>query len=184
MRISQLRGLSGHAVGGPEAAGGEQRLLHRVLGDVEAAETPHQRAEHLGASTRSRCSMFSAASSARSSHAVKSSPMIGRISIGPPSTSTIRETISTACSWPVTSMTGGSWPGPPSARRTARRSPPLPSAGPADRGGDSGMAEALAADELTGGDQLLLELLVGGERRQRLLRRVSAVAASQAAAGK
>ncbi len=38
----------GHAVGRPRPARRQQRLLYRVLGDVEAAEAPHQRAEHLG----------------------------------------------------------------------------------------------------------------------------------------
>ncbi|MEU4783022.1 hypothetical protein AB0F97_00325 [Nocardiopsis alba] len=38
-------------------------------------------------------------------HAAKSAPMIGRISTGSPNASTIREAISTARSWPATSIT-------------------------------------------------------------------------------
>ena len=37
----------GDAVGGPLHGGGEQRLLHRVLGGVEVPVAPHERAEHL-----------------------------------------------------------------------------------------------------------------------------------------
>jgi hypothetical protein len=87
-----------HSVPRPRPARGEQRLLHRVLGDVEATEAPHQRAEHLRRLGAQQVLDVRG-------HAVNSSPMIGRISIGSPSTSTMRETISTARSWLTTSIT-------------------------------------------------------------------------------
>jgi hypothetical protein len=40
-------GMVWNAVVGPLLRGGEQRFLDRVLGDVEVAESAHQRAEHL-----------------------------------------------------------------------------------------------------------------------------------------
>jgi hypothetical protein len=45
-----------HADERPARRRGDERLLHGVLGQVEAAVAAHERAEHLGASARSRSS--------------------------------------------------------------------------------------------------------------------------------
>ncbi len=45
--ISQPRGILGDALLGPLEGGREQRLLHGVLGEVEAPVPTHERAEDL-----------------------------------------------------------------------------------------------------------------------------------------